>query len=165
MADVYIPAALRRLTSGERVITVAGETVGDLIDAIDRLHPGIKARLVNDGEAAPRPRLVHRRRYAGARTPEHTRPCRQRGLLHPGYFGRDLAGTTADAQIRPPFRGQGLLGISARSVPRKLDVAAAHRDVVRQRTHGSLPIEVTRARTRIEFLVRNHRQQLQSQPL
>ena len=53
MADVYIPAALRRLTSGERVVTVAGETVGDLIDAIELLHPGVMARLVNDGRLRP----------------------------------------------------------------------------------------------------------------
>lgn len=53
MADVYIPAALRRLTSGERVVTVAGETVGDLIDAIDKLHSGVKPRLVNDGRLRP----------------------------------------------------------------------------------------------------------------
>ncbi len=53
MADVYIPAALRRLTSGERVVAVAGETVGDLIDAIDESHPGVKARLVNDGRLRP----------------------------------------------------------------------------------------------------------------
>ena len=49
MADVYIPSALRRLTNGERVVTVAGKTVGDLIDAIDELHSGVKTRLVNDG--------------------------------------------------------------------------------------------------------------------
>ncbi|MCY3802731.1 MAG: MoaD/ThiS family protein [Chloroflexi bacterium] len=53
MADVYIPAALRRLTGGERVVTVAGETVGDLIDAIDKLHSGVRARLVNDGRLRP----------------------------------------------------------------------------------------------------------------
>ena len=53
MADVHIPAALRRLTSGERVVTVAGETIGDLIDAIDNLHSGVKARLVNDGRLRP----------------------------------------------------------------------------------------------------------------
>ena len=53
MADVYIPAALRRLTGGERVVTVAGETVGDLIDAINESHPGVKARLVNDGRLRP----------------------------------------------------------------------------------------------------------------
>lgn len=53
MADVHIPAALRRFTSGERVVTVAGETVGDLIDAINESHPGVKARLVNDGRLRP----------------------------------------------------------------------------------------------------------------
>ena len=53
MADVYIPAALRRLTNGERVVSVPSETVGDLIDAIDALHPGVKARLVNDGRLRP----------------------------------------------------------------------------------------------------------------
>ncbi len=53
MADVYIPAAMRSLTGRERVVTVAGETVGELIDAIDALHPGIRERLVRDGRLRP----------------------------------------------------------------------------------------------------------------
>ncbi len=53
MADVYIPAAMRSLTGGERVVAVAGETVGELIDAIDELHSGIKERLVHDDRLRP----------------------------------------------------------------------------------------------------------------
>ena len=53
MADVYIPAAMRALTGGERVVSVAGGTVGELIDAIDRLHAGVRERLVRDGRLRP----------------------------------------------------------------------------------------------------------------
>ena len=45
MATVWIPAPLRGLTAGEETITVPGTRVSHLIDALDRLHPGIRDRL------------------------------------------------------------------------------------------------------------------------
>ena len=53
MADVYIPAAMRSLTGGDRVVTVVGRSIGELIDAIDELHSGVKERLVHDGRLRP----------------------------------------------------------------------------------------------------------------
>ena len=53
MAEVYIPAAMRNLTGGERVVTVAGDTVGQLINAIEEIHGGLKDRLLHEGKLRP----------------------------------------------------------------------------------------------------------------
>ena len=45
MATVYIPAPLRRLTAGKGKITVVGANVRDVLTALDRQFPGIKAEL------------------------------------------------------------------------------------------------------------------------
>ncbi len=50
---VYIPAALRRLTGGLDAVEVEGRTVGELIDALDRRHPGLRAALVDGEDLAP----------------------------------------------------------------------------------------------------------------
>ncbi len=47
MAVVHIPALLHSLTGGVRQQTVTGRTVGELIDQLDALYPGIKARLID----------------------------------------------------------------------------------------------------------------------
>lgn len=44
---VRIPAALRTLTGGVDEVKAAGGTVGDVIDDLDRRHPGMKDRLVD----------------------------------------------------------------------------------------------------------------------
>jgi molybdopterin synthase sulfur carrier subunit len=56
MARVWIPALVRDLTGGVEIVTVAGARVGEVIDELDRLYPGIKARLC-DGDLL-RPGLV-----------------------------------------------------------------------------------------------------------
>ena len=45
MAVVWIPPLLRDLTGGSETVTVAGSTVRQVVDGLDRLYPGIKARL------------------------------------------------------------------------------------------------------------------------
>ena len=50
MANVSIPAPLRKLTGGATSVTVPGETLGDAIDRLEELHPGLKERLVDDGK-------------------------------------------------------------------------------------------------------------------
>ena len=49
MATIYIPALLQALTDGQASVEVAGSTVGELIENLERLRPGIRARLL-DGE-------------------------------------------------------------------------------------------------------------------
>ncbi len=44
---VRIPAALRTLTGGADEVKAAGGTVGDVIDDLDKRHPGMKDRLVD----------------------------------------------------------------------------------------------------------------------
>jgi MoaD family protein len=45
---VLIPTPLRRYTGGEGRVTANGETVGDLLDALDRQYPGLKAQICDD---------------------------------------------------------------------------------------------------------------------
>ena len=46
--QVRIPTPLRTLTNGKETVTIAGETVGQLIDNLEAAHPGIKAKLCDD---------------------------------------------------------------------------------------------------------------------
>lgn len=45
---VRIPASLRTLTGGKDEVTAAGDTVGALIEDLEKHHPGIKDRLVDE---------------------------------------------------------------------------------------------------------------------
>jgi molybdopterin synthase sulfur carrier subunit len=45
MAVVWIPAQLRTLTNGQESVTVPGERVGGVIEALERLFPGTRDRL------------------------------------------------------------------------------------------------------------------------
>ena len=49
MATVYIPTLLQALTGGRGTIEVDGATVGDVIDNLDGLWPGLGERLVEQG--------------------------------------------------------------------------------------------------------------------
>lgn len=53
MTTVFIPAALRRLTKGADRAEASGETVRELIDALDAQFPGLRDALVQDGELVP----------------------------------------------------------------------------------------------------------------
>jgi molybdopterin synthase sulfur carrier subunit len=53
MPVVFIPTPMRDLTGGVAQVAVDGNTVGEVIDALDRRFPGIKARLCRDGSLAP----------------------------------------------------------------------------------------------------------------
>ena len=45
---VRIPAPLRTLTGGKDEVAAAGATVAELIENLDRQHPGIKDRLLDE---------------------------------------------------------------------------------------------------------------------
>ena len=53
MAVVWIPPLLRDLTAGQETVTVCGDTVRQLVDALDRLYPGIRDRLCDDNGLRP----------------------------------------------------------------------------------------------------------------
>ena len=48
MATVRIPTPLRTLTGGEDEVQAAGDTVGDVIENLEKNHPGIRERLLDD---------------------------------------------------------------------------------------------------------------------
>jgi sulfur-carrier protein len=48
--EVRVPTILRTYTDGEKSVTAQGETLGSLIDDLEGNHPGIKERLVDNGE-------------------------------------------------------------------------------------------------------------------
>jgi molybdopterin converting factor small subunit len=58
MPIVYIPSLLRDLTNGQETVTVSGETVHGVIAALERLYPGIQARLCEGDALRPGLALV-----------------------------------------------------------------------------------------------------------
>ena len=46
--NVRIPSVLRNLTGGQETIAVDAGTVEQAIDAVERAHPGLKARLCDE---------------------------------------------------------------------------------------------------------------------
>ncbi len=48
MAIVRIPTPLRTLTAGEEQVTIAGDTVRAVIDALESQHPGMRDRLLDE---------------------------------------------------------------------------------------------------------------------
>jgi len=53
MATVWIPALLRDLTGGQAQVEVAGQTVQQLVMALDARSPGIRARLCEGDTLLP----------------------------------------------------------------------------------------------------------------
>jgi sulfur-carrier protein len=48
--EVRIPTILRTYTGGEKAVTGEGATLAALIDDLEGNHPGLKERLLQDGE-------------------------------------------------------------------------------------------------------------------
>jgi len=48
-----IPSLLRELTGGQRLVSVDGGTVREVIDNLERLYPGIKERLCDGDRLRP----------------------------------------------------------------------------------------------------------------
>jgi molybdopterin synthase sulfur carrier subunit len=53
MAVVWIPSLMRGLTGGRERVEARGRNVRQLIDDMERHYPGIKERLVADGDIRP----------------------------------------------------------------------------------------------------------------
>jgi molybdopterin converting factor small subunit len=53
MPSIRIPSALRNLTAGAADIEVAATTVRDALTELDRRHPGIAAKLLDNGVVKP----------------------------------------------------------------------------------------------------------------
>jgi len=48
--EVRIPTILRTYTGGEKSVSAAGATLSALIDDLEANHPGIKDRLIDNGD-------------------------------------------------------------------------------------------------------------------
>ena len=53
MAVVWIPSLMRDLTGGRTQVSAPGRTVGQVIAALDEVHPGIKDRLCEGNRLDP----------------------------------------------------------------------------------------------------------------
>lgn len=53
MATVWIPSLLRPLTGGQRQVTAAGTTVGEIIVDLERAYPGMRDRLCQGDRLQP----------------------------------------------------------------------------------------------------------------
>jgi molybdopterin synthase sulfur carrier subunit len=53
MATVWIPSLMRDLTDGQERVQLQGKTVGELIAALDRRHPGVQDRLYQGEQIDP----------------------------------------------------------------------------------------------------------------
>lgn len=54
MPTVHVPLPLRSLTNQQAKVEVAGETVRELVDSLERRYPGIRDRLCSrDGHLRP----------------------------------------------------------------------------------------------------------------
>jgi len=50
---LHVPAALRGLTGGRASVATEARTVGELLRAVEQLHPGLRGRLLEAGDLAP----------------------------------------------------------------------------------------------------------------
>ena len=48
MATVRIPTPLRNHTAGQDVVNASGNTIGEIIDDLEKNHPGIRDKHVDD---------------------------------------------------------------------------------------------------------------------
>ncbi len=48
--EVRIPTILRTYTDGEKSVQGAGSTLSEVIDGLETAHPGIKERLIENGD-------------------------------------------------------------------------------------------------------------------
>jgi len=53
MATVVIPALLRKYTDGKDRVVASGRNIGELIDDLERLHPGLREHVIEDGDVKP----------------------------------------------------------------------------------------------------------------
>ena len=50
MPTVYIPSLLQNLTGGKGLVDIPGSTVREVIHNLEKAHPGIQSRLVENGQ-------------------------------------------------------------------------------------------------------------------
>ena len=58
MATVRLPSLMRDLTGGKETVSMPGRTVGEVIDALDEVYPGVKKRLFTGERLDPALRVA-----------------------------------------------------------------------------------------------------------
>ena len=53
MATVFIPSLMQSLTGGQQTVEIEGATVRQIIEHLEKAHPGMKERLVADNRGKP----------------------------------------------------------------------------------------------------------------
>jgi molybdopterin synthase sulfur carrier subunit len=53
MPTVFIPTMLQSLSGGVKQVTIEGTSVRQIVDALEESYPGMKERLVEDGQIRP----------------------------------------------------------------------------------------------------------------
>ena len=53
MPTVFIPTMLQSLTDGVKQVTVEATSVRQIVDGLEKLYPGMKERLVEEGRIKP----------------------------------------------------------------------------------------------------------------
>ncbi len=53
MAKIFIPTMLQSLTAGTKQVDLEARNVRQVIEKLDEMYPGIKDRLVEDGQIRP----------------------------------------------------------------------------------------------------------------
>ena len=53
MAVVWVPSMMRDLTGGQDRVRVSGGTIAAVIEALEKAYPGVKGRLLVQGQLAP----------------------------------------------------------------------------------------------------------------
>ncbi len=53
MAKIFIPTMLQSLTAGTKQVDLEARNIRQVIEQLDEMYPGIKDRLVEDGEIRP----------------------------------------------------------------------------------------------------------------
>jgi molybdopterin converting factor small subunit len=86
MATVSIPSLLADTTRGDRQAEVAGETLGEVISALEALYPGIQARLCKGGKISSFVALTVDGKIAAAGLQTRLRPDSRVDIL-PAFGG------------------------------------------------------------------------------
>ena len=90
MAEVWVPALLRDLTGGQERVSAAGETVREVIDALEERYPGMRERLCEDGRLRPNIAWWSTGRSAASACARSW--AGQRSAFRPRHWGRVMFG-------------------------------------------------------------------------
>ena len=53
MATVFIPSLMQSITGGQQTVEIEGATIRQIIENLEKAHPGMKARLVENNRVKP----------------------------------------------------------------------------------------------------------------